>query len=96
MVHTIYITFDDKAFKLIRISQILNHKDVTKTFPSNLQTGDTIPMVKYHFGDTIKNKVLIYKETVNLILDDENFRLAYTRIPANSKTLSLVIHNVSI
>ena len=59
MVHTIYITFDDKAFKLIRISQILNHKDVTKTFPSNLQTRDTIPMVKYHLGDNIRNKVLI-------------------------------------
>ena len=43
--YTLSITIYKRALELIRIQQILNHSDVIKTFPSNLQNRENILMV---------------------------------------------------
>ena len=43
--YTLSITIYKRALELIRIPQILNHSDVIKTLPSNLQNRENILIV---------------------------------------------------
>lgn len=44
---------------------------MVKTVLSTLQNKDSTPMVTYGLGDAVRNKTLIYNETVNSIFLDE-------------------------
>ena len=57
--------------ELIRISQILNHPDVIEILPYDIQNKENIPIVTYQLGNTVRNKLLNYKETVNSIFVNE-------------------------
>ena len=55
----------------MRISQVLNHPDVIETLPCDIQNKDNIPMVTNQLGNTVRNKLVNYKKTVNSIFVDE-------------------------
>ena len=50
--------------------------EIVRLLPSaELQTRDNIPVVTYSLVNTIRNKVLNYKDTVNSIFMDEEVSL---------------------
>ena len=69
--YTFLINFDNKVVELIRISQIFNHPDVTETLPCDIQNKENINIVTYQLGNTVRNKLLNYKETVNSVFVNE-------------------------
>ena len=69
--HICTVNFDNKSIEAISLSQILNHPDIVMALPCDLRDKDSIPVVTYKLGGTIRNKILNYKETVNSISVDE-------------------------
>ena len=65
------VKFDYKAVEAIQISIAFNHPDIIKMLPCNLQKKDAVPTVTHKQGDTIRNKILIYKDVVNSVYFDE-------------------------
>ena len=65
------VGFHNKAIEFIRLSSILRNPDVINMLPANMQSEDNIPMVTYKLGDTVRNKIFNYKQTVNDIYADD-------------------------
>ena len=66
------VEFHNKAVELIRLASIFRAPNVHNCLPANMQSDDNIPMVTYKLRNTIRNKILNYKQTVNDIqVDDE-------------------------
>ena len=65
------VNFCNKAVECIRLSSIFNLPEVIQLLPSELQTKENIPVVTFKLGNTVRNKILNYKETVNSIFADE-------------------------
>ena len=57
------IKYLNKGMDFIRIQQFFKSEDVINTLPEELQSEDP-PSVVYSLGNTIRNKILNYKETV--------------------------------
>ena len=68
--YTYTSTFDSKASDLIKLFKIFIHPYVVSILPENLQTKENIPTVAKQLGQSIKNKILNYKKTVNSIFID--------------------------
>ena len=67
------VKFVNKGMKLIRLPSILNDPEVIKYLPSkDLQTKEIIPVVTYNLGNTIRNKIFNYKETVESVFINDN------------------------
>lgn len=66
------VKFDNKALESINLSKIFHLPDVVSTLPCDLQSVESIPVVTYRLGPTIRNKILNYKDVVSSIyVDDE-------------------------
>ena len=67
------VQFINKGVEKIHLSSIFNIPEIVNLLPSpELRTRDNLPVVTYSLGNTIRNKVLNYKDTVNSIfIDDE-------------------------
>ena len=61
------INFQNKAIEYIRLSQILNKPDVVAQLPRKLQKKESRRVITYKLTNTIRNKILNCKDTVNLI-----------------------------
>ena len=66
--------FDNKGLEFIRLSNILRNEEVKAKLPEQFQNDET-PSIVYSLSNTIRNKILNYKETVNNIdtNDEETF-----------------------
>ena len=61
------INFQNKAIEYIKPSEILNKPYVIAQQPRELQNKENRPVITYKFTNTIRNRVLNYKYTVNSI-----------------------------
>ena len=69
------VNFVNKGMELIRLSSIINSPSCVSLLPSkHLQAKENIPVVTYSLGNTIRNKIFNYKQTVESInnIDDNN------------------------
>ena len=67
------VKFVNKGMELIRLPSILNDPEVIQHLPSkDLQTKENIPVVTYNLGNTIRNKIFNYKQTVESIFINDN------------------------
>ena len=62
------VKFDNKSVESIRLSSIFRDPEVISLLPEELQKDENIPVVTYTLGSTIRNKILNYKDTVNLTM----------------------------
>ncbi len=60
------IYFHNKGLEFIRLNKILRNDDVKATLPVQFQ-NDESPSIVYSLGNTIRNKILNYKDTVQNI-----------------------------
>ena len=60
------IYFDNKGLELIRLHSILRNDEVKAKLPDQFQSDET-PSIVYSLGNTIRNKILNYKDTVQNI-----------------------------
>ena len=60
------IYFDNKGLDYIQISSILHEDEIISKLPQILR-NEEVPSVVYSLGNTIRNKIFNYKETVNAI-----------------------------
>ena len=74
--HIWIVRFHNKALEAIRLPKIFNHPDIIKTLLYNLRGKDSIPIVTYKLGKTIRNNILNYKDAVNSIYVDEEVSLS--------------------
>ena len=58
--------FENKGLQFIRLSSILHEDDVNSKLPNQFREDDS-PAVVYSLTNTIRNKILNYKDTVNNI-----------------------------
>ena len=70
------VRFHNKTLEAIRLPKIFNHPDIIKTLLYNLRGKDSIPIVTYKLGKTIRNNILNYKDAVNSIYVDEEVSLS--------------------
>ena len=70
--HICNVRFDNKALESIRLPAILNLPEVVSKLPSDMREKEEIPVVTYSLTNTIRNKILNYKETVESIYVDED------------------------
>ena len=82
------VNFDNKAIEAIRLSQIFNHPNTVNKLPPDMQTKDDIPMVTFKLNNTIRNKILNYKETVNSITVDEEVSFTLNSEPCDCENSS--------
>ena len=68
------IYFDNKGLEFIRLNNILRNDEVKAKLPVQFQNDET-PSIVYSLGNTIRNKILNYKDTVQNIdtNDSETF-----------------------
>ena len=64
--HIFPIFFDNKGLDHIKLASILNDNDVQNLLPPILKNQEP-PSVVYRLGNTIRNKIFNYKETVSAI-----------------------------
>ena len=58
----------------LRLSNVLNHSDTVSTLPEDPKSEEERPVLTYILNNTIRNKILSYKETVDtLIVNDTVF-----------------------
>ena len=60
------VFFENKGLQFLRISSILHDEDVKSKLPAQFQNDDC-PAVVYRLTNTIRNKILNYKDTVSNI-----------------------------
>ena len=65
------VRFDNKGMEHIRLSKIINDKNIVKLLPEKIQEQSHIPVVTFKLCNTIRNKILNYKQTVESIFIDE-------------------------
>ena len=70
--HICNIFFHNKAIEIIHLPSILKEPAIFSLLPSKIQTEENRPVVTFQLGNTIRNKILNYKETVeSIFIDDE-------------------------
>ena len=65
------LNFSNKGTELLRLPSIINDKDIITLLPSDLQNKESNPVITFCLENTIRNKVVNYKDTVNSIIVDE-------------------------
>ena len=65
------VKFNNKATEFIRLPSILRNREVLNLLPDVLQQPENIPVVTYKLGNTIRNKVVNYKDVVTSLFFDE-------------------------
>ena len=62
------VNFDNKAIEYIRLPSILKSQEVLELLPDVLKEPQNIPVVTYKLSQTIRNKIVNYKDVVNSLL----------------------------
>ena len=70
------LKFPNKGIELIRLPSIINDKHVLELLPPSLQDAENNPVITFKLDNTIRNKVINYKDTVNSIFVDEDVSFA--------------------
>ena len=63
--YTCLVEFHNKAIEAIKLASILNQPQVSCLLPADMREQDSLPMVTYKLGSTVRNKIFNYKQTVN-------------------------------
>ena len=58
-----FVNFVNKGFDYIQLSSILHEPLVVESLPDNLKNDD-VPSIVYRLSNTVRNKILNYKQTV--------------------------------
>ena len=65
------LSLTTKPLKLFDFLKIVNHPDIIKLVPCNLQKKGSIPTVTYKPGNITRNKILNYKDVNSIYVDEE-------------------------
>ena len=90
------IKVDNKGLEDIRVRKMLNHPNIIQTPPYNLQGKEIIPTVTYKQGNTVRNKILNYKDVVNSICIDEDVSFSLNANLCDCERSYFSIHITSI
>ena len=67
------VYFSNKALEYISLPSIIRNSEIVKLLPENLRGEETIPVVTYKLGKTIRNKIFNFKQTIgSLMLETDN------------------------
>ena len=67
------INFQNKAVEYAKLSEILKKPDIIAQLPRELQNKENRPVITYKLTNTIRNKILNYKDTFNSIYVEDKF-----------------------
>ena len=65
------VRFDNKGMEQIHLSKVINDKNIINLLPEKIQEESHIPVVTFKLCNTVRNKILNYKLTVDSIFTDD-------------------------
>ena len=85
------VYFENKVLEKSNLSSILNSNNILPLLPETLRNKEYIPVVVYKLSNTVRNKILNYKDAVDSIFTDEEVSFSTTVLLVIAKTLHFVI-----
>ena len=65
------VRFDNKGMEQIHLSKVINDKNIINLLSEKIQEESHIPVVTFKLCNTVRNKILNYKPTVDSIFTDD-------------------------